>query len=104
MWIKVEDELPIQKFNVRVKNGMAIANASYYRKKWYTWRYDDELGEYVRGRKLHKVIQWWKCPVSYPKIPRRDMQDFIDRAKKYKHQFQYKRMVFGPANPTLMSF
>lgn len=82
-WISIKDQLPIQKWGVRVKNGKKVVDAFYYRKKWYWW-----------DRKLHKVTHWEKCPVTYPKIPLKDMRDFLNRAKKYKHQIQKRKFTF----------
>ena len=92
MWIKVEDELPIQGIHVRAKNGKRTFDAKYYRKKWYSYHDWDvwEDGE-AREVRLHKVTEWWKCPVMYPKISPRAFIAFYRRAQKYKHQMQKKR-------------
>ncbi len=83
-WISIVDELPIQSFGISVKNGKNILhNAIYYRKKWYAY-----------DRKLHKVTHWYKCPVSYLKIPHKDLIDFLKRAKKYKNQMNSKEFTF----------
>lgn len=84
-WIKIEDELPIQKFRVRVKNGKReLPDACYYRKKWHLW-----------DRKLHKVTEWFKCPITYPKIPPKDLRAYLRRAKKYRHQMQPRNFNMG---------
>ncbi len=85
MWIKVEDELPIQNWSVRVKNGKRMVEAKYYRKKWYWW-----------DRQLYKVTEWEKCPITYPKIPKKDLNDFFKRAKKNTHLMQKRNFHFGP--------
>ena len=90
-WIRVEDELPIQNFQVRVKNGKKILDARYYRKKWYSshdynvWK-DGE----AREVRFHQVTEWYKCPVVYPKIPVKDLQAFLKRAEKYRDQMMNK--------------
>ncbi len=84
-WIKVEDELPEQRVSVLVKNGRKIYDAYYSRKKWRRF-----------GKQLHKVTEWKKDPVLYPKVPRKDLNAFLRRAKKYRHQMQKKEMRFNP--------
>lgn len=81
-WISIEDELPIQRMGIYVKNGKHIVWAYYYRKKWWSWQ-----------RRLHKVTHWNKCPVTYPKIPAKDMRAYLRRAAKYKKQMQKKNLV-----------
>lgn len=84
-WIKVENELPIQGFRVKVKNGKRIFDAWYYRKKWYSW-----------DIRLHKVTEWKKCPVIYPKIPPKDWRAFRNRAVTYRQQMQPRNFTYGP--------
>lgn len=84
-WIKVEEELPIQGWRVRAKNGKRVFDASYYRKKWY-WC----------DKKLHKVTEWEKCPVTYPKISQKDMRAYLRRAEKYRGQMQPKKFITKP--------
>jgi len=83
MWIKIEDGLPIQNVSIRVKNGGKIWEARYYRKKWRS----------IYGKQLHKVTEWYKCPVEYPKIPAKDMKKFVERYNLYKHQMQKRNFV-----------
>lgn len=85
MWIKVEDALPIQDYPVKVKNGKVILYAKYYRKKWYWW-----------DRKLHNVTEWFKCPVTYPKMTPSEWRAFFKRVEKYKHQMEKKNFTHGP--------
>lgn len=82
-WIKCSDEIPIQGISVRVKNGLKFETAKYYRGKWRS-----------HGRFLHKVHEWEKCPVTYPKIPAKDYRQFMRKCERYKHQMQPKR--FSP--------
>lgn len=100
-WIKTEDELPIQNFRVRVKNGKQVVDAKYYRKKWYTHPFFDAWYEDhpKKRRKLHKVTEWEKCPISYPKISRKEMKGFLDRVEKYRHQIQSRKFTFMAVPP-----
>lgn len=84
-WISVQDELPIQKWQVLVKNGKRIYYAHYYRKKWY-----GGVG------RLKKVTHWNKNPETYPKISPKDLIGFFNRCKKYRNQMQTKTMRAGP--------
>jgi hypothetical protein len=81
-WISVDDELPIPEFTVYVKNGKRIVEAKYYRKKWYWW-----------DRNLHNVTHWAKDPVTYPKIPRKDMNAYMKRANQLRGQMQKRNFV-----------
>lgn len=83
VWIKIEDELPIQKFIVDVRNGTRIYQAYYYRKKWYSYRH-----------MLHKVKEWRKCPVGYPKIPKKDLEKYLARAKELRNQIKSRKFNF----------
>lgn len=85
MWIKIEDELPIQGFPVEVKNGKRIFYGWYYRKKWRSW-----------DIRLHKVTEWYKCPISYPKIPPKDWRAFRKRSVTYRQQMQPRNFTYGP--------
>ncbi len=93
MWIKIEAELPIQSFLVSARNGKRIVDAIYYRKKWYSAHDYDMwgVGE-ARQVRLHKVTEWYKCPIVYPKIPQKDFKAFIKRSEKYRNQMQPKKM------------
>ncbi len=85
MWIKIEDELPIQDYAISIRNGKTIVRGVYYRKKWWSW-----------GRRLHMVTEWYKCPVSYPSIPQKDMRAYLRRAERYRGQIKTKFVRFGP--------
>lgn len=85
MWIKIEDALPIQNFVVKVRNGTKIYEAKYYRKKWTSF-----------GRQLHKVTEWYKCPVVYPKVLPKEWRKFLERAESYKNQMQKRNFITRP--------
>lgn len=93
-WIKIEDELPIQNWHVRVKNGKKILEARYYRKKWYSYHQYDvwDDGE-LRPVRLHQVTEWEKH-WTYPSVPQKDMRAFFRRAQKYRTQMKSKEMKF----------
>jgi len=94
-WISVDDELPFQNWKILVQNGQKKHEAIYYRKKWLvTYEFyrcgcdsiycDCEVQYKIV--QLHKVTHWYKCPVTYPKVPKKDLQKFLDQCKRYKRQ------------------
>lgn len=101
MWIKIEDELPMKGFGVKVKNGKSIVDHALYHKKSKEWSCSwdnhqfpyDGRDEYIE-KVLHKVTHWWKCPVMYPKIPAKDLEAYLSRAKKLRKQMQKREMTW----------
>ncbi len=85
-WISVQDKLPIQKWNVTVKNGKSILNnAKYHYKKWHYW-----------DRKLHQVTHWRYDEQNKPTIPIKEIRAYLRRAEKYRHQMQPRNFKTGP--------
>lgn len=85
-WISVEDNLPPQGWEVIVKNGKSILPYVKYRyKKWHHW---DKI--------LHRVTHWRFSEDNKPSIPPKDLNAYMRRAEKYRHQMQTRKFKTGP--------
>ncbi len=80
-WISIDNELPIQKFDVYVKNANRIYLARYFRKKWYT-----------HSQQLHKVTHW--CISIYnPQYKHKSSNSFKKFTSKYRRICNLRKTV-----------
>lgn len=92
-WISVENGLPPENYPVYVMNGKNKYIASYCEKKWIAnWKRDiwDERED--KCVELHKVHKWAYEPITGLKIPVKDFEEYMKRAKKFNHQIQKKKL------------